>query len=551
MSQAVRWPDIGPDVFEDLCSVLISRLHPEARRIDGAGGDGGRDVQIATANGPEIFEMKSFTGRVTPVRKRQIERSLSRAAKHLPSAWRLVVPIDPTPAEERWFDSLAGQYSFPCAWYGRTWLDEKLAAHQDIVRYYLNSASDEIVQILRELSKESGALSRGVPDALDRMKVLAARLNGLDPHYSFGLSVDKDGTAAVTIWPKYAGAEHDRPIKVDTLFQFPDDNKGRAAAKAFKETLDYGTPITLSPEYVKRVAFHLPGGLSESFEGGEIRIGQSESLTADEFSAQLRIIDENGRSRAQIPLRGRPRNSGRRGAEVELADATGTIAARMRFDIETRQVNFQFTFKLPDGMLPAAMLPALQFMELYRPPNSVVVLLNDQEVSAPVRIDAPRDSSLEATLKLVKALDEIQRITGIYFPMPDELSSEELKDIFIARRLLAGETVMGTWDTMTITSTVGALSSLQASIARGANQLMAEAEMTLHIAGQDIPLGSTRRVMPNAFVVEWPEITSDDPDDPIDIKFRPGPDNTVSMSLIGDNVRVSKQRSEPQRITSS
>ena len=35
---------------------------------------------------------------------------------------------------------------------------------------------------------------------------------------------------------------------------------------------------------------------------------------------------------------------------------------------------------------------------------------------------------------------------------------------------------------------------------------MAEAELTVRIAGHDIPLGYTRRIMPNAVVAEWPEL---------------------------------------------
>jgi len=38
----INWSDprISPAVYEDMVAVLISRLHPEAQRIDGSGGDG-------------------------------------------------------------------------------------------------------------------------------------------------------------------------------------------------------------------------------------------------------------------------------------------------------------------------------------------------------------------------------------------------------------------------------------------------------------------------------------------------------------------------------
>ncbi len=65
----VRWEDLEPGTYEDMVSVLISRLHPEAQRIDGSGGDGGRDVQMPTDDGLVIFELKSFTGRMNPSRR--------------------------------------------------------------------------------------------------------------------------------------------------------------------------------------------------------------------------------------------------------------------------------------------------------------------------------------------------------------------------------------------------------------------------------------------------------------------------------------------------
>lgn len=52
----VRWEDFEQSpLFEDMGSVLLSRLHPHAERIDGAGGDGGRDVQLRTPQTLDIF----------------------------------------------------------------------------------------------------------------------------------------------------------------------------------------------------------------------------------------------------------------------------------------------------------------------------------------------------------------------------------------------------------------------------------------------------------------------------------------------------------------
>ena len=244
-SNAVRWEEISETTFDKAVSVLLSRLHPLARRVDGAGGDGGKDVYFPTDNGPEIFQLKSFTGRMGPTQRKQVKRSLERASEEHPAAWHLVVPIDPTPKEEAWFEALTEDYEFPCDWLGRTWLDSELAKRPDIVRYFVHGGAEEVLRALRELNKEQAALGRGVPDAMDRAGALAKRLQDIDPHYAFSLAVDPDGTTSVAILPKYHGAEVDSPITISTTFHFPDTEEGRKVLDAVQEAMDFGQGVEI------------------------------------------------------------------------------------------------------------------------------------------------------------------------------------------------------------------------------------------------------------------------------------------------------------------
>ena len=55
---SILWEDVGHEKYEDMVSVILSRLYPDARRIDGKGGDGGRDVQIADARDGPIMGVR-------------------------------------------------------------------------------------------------------------------------------------------------------------------------------------------------------------------------------------------------------------------------------------------------------------------------------------------------------------------------------------------------------------------------------------------------------------------------------------------------------------
>ena len=176
---SIRWDDFWPQGYEDMVSVLLSRLHPDAQRIDGKGGDGGRHVQIVHGQDglvTDALELKSFTGRMTSGRRKQVESSLNRAAALGPARWTLVVPIEPTPAEEKLFRHLRAGYCFPTAWYGKTWPDKRMSAFPDIRRYFVEGAKDEVFRLLLELREEQARVT-DVHDAVGPLRTLRERLN--------------------------------------------------------------------------------------------------------------------------------------------------------------------------------------------------------------------------------------------------------------------------------------------------------------------------------------------------------------------------------------
>lgn len=103
-------------------SELLSHLHPASTRVDGSGGDGGRDVQVATpgGSGVRVEELHQPGDEGSP---RAGQEVADQGHRLRPIDWTLVVPIDFTPAEIYWFDGLRSRVPFPIDRRDRTWLN--------------------------------------------------------------------------------------------------------------------------------------------------------------------------------------------------------------------------------------------------------------------------------------------------------------------------------------------------------------------------------------------------------------------------------------------
>ena len=128
----VSWATTSADDVEAVVGVLLCLENPEASRIKASRGDGGIDVLVPEPGAPrriEVYQVKSFTGRMSASRRGQVERSLLRLISYCAqhdlevTAWYLAVPITPTNETREWFLGLAAGHPFPCHWRGEDFLD--------------------------------------------------------------------------------------------------------------------------------------------------------------------------------------------------------------------------------------------------------------------------------------------------------------------------------------------------------------------------------------------------------------------------------------------
>ena len=452
----IRWEELDPKGFEDMVSVLLSRLNLDAQRIDGTGGDGGRDVQIVHGQDDKItdaFELKSFTGRMTPSRRKQTARSLKRAATLEPARWLLVVPIDPTPSEDRWFRMLGRSYGFPTQWFGRTWLDERMAAFPDIRRYFLEGAKDEVFNLLREIREEQARVT-DVHDAVRRVRTLHARLNEIDPHYRYELSTGPTaastrpadvalsvsfGDGRIDVYPKYSGAIKDRPITINVkVFIEPGDDMVQNA-------LNYGMGVTIPPSMVSSITVDAPSGLGGSFSEAELSLLPSNEALEEPISLSLDIKDKD-RLLASWPVRLTERTAGFKGSIFTGADSTGWLQTRLRVDVEARQLEAKFWLD-PKPAMPSALVPFFRWLAVCQPPNCLALRWAGVS-SMSTEIQAPFGE--ESFGQVVEALAYLQDHVSIHWEISPSLSPEEGQEFLTAATLLKGESVDFTWTSLNL-----------------------------------------------------------------------------------------------------
>ena len=535
----VRWEDLGHEKYEEMVSVLLSRLHPNARRIDGTGGDGGRDVQIANALDGSIidaFQLKSFTGRVGRSQRRQIERSLERAAELSPMKWTLVVPIDPNPAELTWFDGLRAKYAFPLDWCGKAWLDDKMAAFPEIHRYFLEGAKDEVYDLLREIERGEAKIVE-VAGAVARMERLHQRLNEIDPHYRYvmgmmgpggsltssnALLAVRVGDVRVEVFPRYRDATDDRPITMNLTVAFG------AEDAEIREALEYGKGVTLPRRLVKGVTLDAPGGLSGDYSAGELSLRPLDTDLDERIRLPLDIMDGDDVV-ISCPLDFTNRTSGPTGSIYSGTDSSGWLNLDLKVNLVERELTARFSWTAQRGM-PGAVLPILRWIEACRPPHRLRIRWPEgpELVSA---IDSPLGGD-ESWVEVVEAVAYVQECTGIYAEMPVEMTEEEMEEALRFAALLRGETVEFTWKPFTLNVARWG-PEFDDLVARESSAFVFECEIGWRFDGILYPIGRIRNYIPEGRLAsrEWVEGKYSDETVAV-LRFEPSENNQGTQVLL-------------------
>ncbi|MGN6575038.1 MAG: hypothetical protein ACTHKG_05070 [Nocardioides sp.] len=464
----LNWQQADPARTERAIQALLRKLYPGLRSFDGAGGDGGRDAELVTADGRTVFEVKSFR-RFGSSQRRQVERSLKKAVQSVPAMvrWVLVVPINMTPkrpgarsSEEAWFDDKLPTLApgVDLAWWGLDWLDAQVAEHLEFQRY-IEGADAQLLERARQFDKESAVLAGGIGDLHERLHGLRNRVDELSMFWTLDFEV-RGGVTHSTLRAKQADAHILDPITITPTFSFNEDDPDDAALRAKVErTLGFGGTIDLPAGYITKLDIDASDETRKLFDTGR-NPGDSEFTFHSprvKLDRHLRcayqMLDAEDRVVAGFPVFLRERTAGATGVTLYGSDAAGIVSfavgiprpSRLPGPDETIPMgDANLGLELPDSIVGYeidSLLPVVETLVAATPGNRIRFEMPGlgHITSSPLTMTVFKEAAL--THDIVVDLYRMQEVTGSVLRFPANVTDGDVKDLRNTVRQLDGETV--------------------------------------------------------------------------------------------------------------
>jgi hypothetical protein len=181
--------------------------------------------------------------------------------------------------------------------------------------------------------------------------------------------------------------------------------------------------------------------LGEEVTNPKIILGPAED-PAFRLDGRATISDPAGAPLGSVALRFERRRTGRRGGTLFGQDITGILRLEVMVDTVTHKGNIHFQLGYPaEGLLPGALLPTLRILRHFHAPNRL-----DLQIGGTAALKQPTplqeaEPITAAFLRLVEDLERVQAFSQTVFPLPKELTREEMAAIRRAAQLVAGERV--------------------------------------------------------------------------------------------------------------
>ena len=277
MNGMIPWSELSGDTVERIMAAYICLENPDCIHVRPSVGDAGIDVIRSLGdNKIEVYQIKKFASSLSPSQKSQVKKSWERLIKYAQENglvlvnWYLVMPLDPTRENLRWFKELTVSFETRTCWYGKSHVDAWTAKMPYVADYYIDGNKNATLTIAKELLEAAR-----LPDVTDReglksqLVAIQSLLGDIDPNYTYDFQLLHDfdfeaplvfrscpglvvttiertkqgGAIKIDVLAKHSAAAELAPISgTFTLFADNDEHKGQ-----LRDYVDFGIPLKSFP----------------------------------------------------------------------------------------------------------------------------------------------------------------------------------------------------------------------------------------------------------------------------------------------------------------
>ncbi|MFF7216848.1 hypothetical protein ACFZAU_41110 [Streptomyces sp. NPDC008238] len=491
---AIEWDLIGQPVFDRVVEALVHRLYDQTARVravNGRGGDGGIDIEVVSGGRLRIFQLKyypdgfpasSFKGRQT-----SIKRSFARAMAHTPYEWVLVVPCTLGPGEQAFVDGLAAGRSVRVRVMDRAELDDRLAAHPDLVDFFTR---DQLMEAAKVYGQEKAVLLGGERDLAERVAALGAVVDGLDDHWTLDFS-RVEGMVVRTLRAKHPRAHEVSPVTVEVRSR-PDEMDADLTA-ALSRALGFGLAeeVVLPASAVASLTVSGPQWLAKTLTDVEVVWQPAGPLPGAGASAELAFYDERGATAASFTgrLNGLGRGSMGRSVDVELH---GSRLQMLLPHDQDRPAKLNFSSDLA-GATPVQALKRLGLRHRLTSGGTFALTVDGKDAGGGQLAAAStgEHDELEQLRLYAQDLEVLQRHCEQEFPLSDDISAAERIALRVARLVVEGHCVISPFArALTVTLNGDDHPALRAALSGEPQSVrVLDPQFTLTLAGRTLSLG--------------------------------------------------------------
>lgn len=479
----IDWGAHDGDLVERALAVMLLQERPHAWRRVASQGDAGVDVADPQPGGYEVFQIKSFTGRQTPAREKQIRKSFERilAGGELDQpvvAWRLLLPMGPTKEMEAWFRKLTKDAPFDCEWLGASRVDSLAASNPHVVDYYFRDGKARVEQRYRDLLQaqaliESADAGPRPVEVKESLRELLEALNRDDPHYRYAYEASRDappasaegarpglvlsstecdgarGCITIRVFARHRHAAEDRPVRI----QFGVDAMG---AEILQSALDFGSTAELEDGEVRNLVVDAPGGLDTKAGSAALRVSGHADADFVPFRLLLTVRDPDGTEKASTAVAVVERRVGNRGKALICKEVGGAFEFELRIhdpSVADATANLTTWSVTAWGKAPAQVRAGVGLLASMSSPNELDISVdsrNGQQLMV-MSIDQQEPLVPVEVAEFVDDLADIQPHCASQLVVPDSISHRDVRRAREAGHLVRGTIIDGTWNEVHVT----------------------------------------------------------------------------------------------------